>query len=76
MKNKEPNNKNEIESAIAAAYDAVAKLEALITPEVKAWAYEAFDIAYDNRTDAESVVVDIINVGQNLVDIGNGLDGE
>lgn len=76
MKNNEPTNKKEIHAAIVAAYKAVAKLEELITPEVKAWAYEAYDVAYDNRTDAEELVVDIMNIGQNLVDIGTDLDSD
>jgi hypothetical protein len=70
MKNKEPENKKEIHAAILAAYEAVGALQDLITPEVKAWA----DEVYGSDEVNEEIIVDILNVGCNLVDIGNELD--
>ena len=76
MKIKEPENKKEIHAAVLAAYKAVANVQKLVTPEVKAWAYESFDLAYADETDPSEVVVDIMNIGQNLIDIGNELNSE
>jgi hypothetical protein len=70
MKNKEPVNKKEIHAAILAAYEAVSKVQELVTPEVKAWADEVWGKDEVN----EELVVDILNVGCNLVDVGNELD--
>lgn len=70
MKNNEPTNKKEIHAAILALYEALDKVQTLITPEVMAWSFnEGFEAD-------DEVAIDIVNVGQNLVDIGNELDGE
>jgi len=63
-------NKKEIQAAILTVYEALNKVEDLLTPEVKEWANgEGFD-------SDDEVAIDIINFGPNLVDIGKDLDGE
>ena len=63
-------NKKEIQTAIIAAYDAIGKVQDLLTPDVIEWAYK------DGFDSDDEVAVEIVNFGQNLIDIGNEIDGE
>jgi len=62
-------NKKEIQSAILAVYDALNKAQELLTPEVMEWAYK------DGFDSDDEVAIDIVNFGENLVDIGHEIDG-
>jgi len=63
-------NKKEIQTAIIAAYDAIGKVQDLLTPDVIEWAYK------DGFDSDDEVAADIVNFGQSLIDIGNEIDGE
>jgi len=61
-------NKKEIHDAILATYQALNKVQDLLTPEVIKWAYR-----YGVDSDDE-VAIDIINFGENLIDIGKEIE--
>jgi len=63
-------NKKEIQTAILNVYEALNKAQNLLTPDVIEWAYK------DGFDSDDEVAVEIVNFGQNLIDIGNEIDGE